>query len=234
MKLGSTESKSEEKSILGEMVELAGLNQKTPDAPPKMLNLSDVLDEAAAEASNPSEEIEVAFSFDEKAKKFWKTYRFSATDIGLTPFDVFQQLENSDRVPDEDEEKILDSLIFIGRYRETFRLGKKGSFELTTISSKMERLIRRRINEGVESDPSGFTQTFNAMAVARCLVSFNDKPTCDIYDPKDPKFEDEEQFDKRLDFALSLPIEVLDAMGASVNRFMKKTSGVMARSLKDF
>lgn len=236
MKLGSgaDQTQEQESDLLNDIISEVREREQEQESGSR---LEDVLDAAAAEASQVDDASEQAplndMPINERSMRFMATYKVRKEDVGMTPMQVYLDQENPNRAPSVDEEEILDALLFRGHYTRQFGLGARYDFVLSTVNARAEQIVRRILQETVKSDEEAFAVTFNAMLVARNLASINGRPTCSAI-PGQEDFNTEKVIRERLDFVLSLPVEVMDAIGVRVNEFTRAISMATQRSLSDF
>jgi hypothetical protein len=226
MKIGTPETETPNAELPSAGL-LDDMIQETPQR-----SILTVMDEAAATASASTEVVEPTFVFDEKAKKFFSGYRIARSDLGRTPLEIMRESGDELLEPSKYEEEILDALIFRGHYQREFTIGRM-PFILTTYSSETEQNSRRMLQKAAVDDPTGFSATFNAVSVARCLVSVGVNPACEAK-PGSPEWDSNASLAARLKFVMGLSIPVIDAIGMSVNAFVAQTSAAVNRNLSSF
>jgi hypothetical protein len=164
---------------------------------------------------------------------FISTYRFSRSDIGFTPEEVFQRMEDEENEPDEKEEEILDAVLFDGYYGESFELGSRGRFRLVTHSPRTTRHCMSVLQAARQKDDAGIGTLSNVMMVARNLAEYMGRPTCNA-EPGTPEFASRDAVEQRYNFCLDLSQAALDAIGARLNQFIERTNRALTRNLENF
>ena len=158
------------------------------------------------------------------------SYRMQDQDMGLTVSEVRDRLLKTNSEPTEDEEEILDQLIFKGFYERTLKLGKRGSFTLRTTSPRvLHNAILALIKEG-DSKVTGAQQ--NALTVAESLSSYNGELTCQARNQDD--FESLEAITQRLEFVMGMPLPVVNAIGSRLNAFQNQIQVATRKQTANF
>lgn len=166
-------------------------------------------------------------------KAFYREYRITGADLGSTPDEILMRLKSESQEPDELDEEILDQLLFTGGYQREYKMGKKGSFVLRTISpaamSRSESALGKVIGEN--EDPTIFA--VKATMVARSLDQINGR-RIDSTDGSQEAFESEEALMERIRYVLSMQTVLVDTIGDRLNAFIVRVKRATEKSISTF
>lgn len=159
--------------------------------------------------------------------EFIESYQITINDIGLSPEQVY--LRGDPKIdPNKEEEEIMEAMLFRDCYRKSHKLSSK-TFVLRTVSGSCIMNMMSIISDYQEKGDLASSAIYErACYAARFLESFGEKSF------KSKDFESKEELTRRVNFLLSLPTVVMDAVGLKTREFSNLTQAASNRALANF